>query len=92
MECATSDGNHRTAQVSPLKMYKYKTPRDFLFLSDINFPISVPASPIAANGYLAKNSEDQPEAVTERTTEAELNGHYVSPTCSGMAIVMEKTS
>jgi hypothetical protein len=61
-------------------------------ISDFTFSEPVRIHTIAANGYLAKNSENQPEAVTEKITEAALNGHYVFPPCSVTAIVMEKTS
>jgi alpha-N-arabinofuranosidase len=44
---------------------------------------------IAGNGYSAMNSADHPEAVTERTTEAEWNGHIIFPPCSVTAIVLE---
>jgi len=36
-------------------MYKYKITRDILFLSDIYFPISLPALPERINQYLIEN-------------------------------------
>jgi alpha-L-arabinofuranosidase len=61
-------------------------------VSDFNFSKPVRIHTIAANGDQAKNSENQPEAVTERITEIELSGHHVFPPCSVTAIVMEKSS
>lgn len=61
-------------------------------ISDFSFSNPVRIHTIAAKGYLDRNSENQPEEVTERITEVNLNGHYVFPPCSVTAIVMEKSS
>jgi alpha-L-arabinofuranosidase len=61
-------------------------------VSDFNFSQPVRIHTVAANGYQAANSNDQPETVTERISELEWNGHRVFPPCSVTAIVMEKSS
>ena len=61
-------------------------------ISDFIFSKPVRIHTIAANGYLAKNSENQPEMVTERIMEVDWNGYHVFPPCSVTAIVMEKSS
>jgi len=61
-------------------------------ISDFNFSNRVRIHTIAANGYQAANSNDQPEMVTERISELEWSGHRVFPPCSVTAIVMEKPS
>ena len=61
-------------------------------VSDFNFSQPVRIHTVAANGYQAANSNDQPETVTERISELEWNGHRIFPPCSVTAIVMEKSS
>ncbi|MCU0502278.1 MAG: hypothetical protein MUC51_11025 [Anaerolineae bacterium] len=61
-------------------------------VSDVNFSELVRIHTVAANGYQAANSNDQPEMVTERISEVEWNGHRVFPPYSVTAIVMEKSS
>ncbi|MBN2387536.1 MAG: hypothetical protein JXB85_10995 [Anaerolineales bacterium] len=59
-------------------------------ISDFSFSKPVRIHTVAANGYQARNSEDQPEAVTERIAEVEWSGHHIFPPCSVTAIVVEK--
>jgi alpha-N-arabinofuranosidase len=61
-------------------------------ISDFTFSKPVRIHTVTANGYLAKNSENQPAVVTEKITEVDFDGHYVFPPCSVTAIVMEKTT
>jgi alpha-L-arabinofuranosidase len=61
-------------------------------ISDFIFSNPVRIHTTAANGYLAGNSENQPEIVTERVMEVDWKGYYVFPPCSVTAIVMEKSS
>jgi alpha-L-arabinofuranosidase len=61
-------------------------------ISDFSFSQPVRIHTIAANGFLAKNSVNQPDLVTERITEVELSGHHVFPPCSVSAMIMEKSS
>jgi alpha-L-arabinofuranosidase len=61
-------------------------------ISDFKFSKLVRIHTVAANGYQAANSEDQPEMVTERICEIEWNGRRVFPPCSVTAIVMENLS
>jgi alpha-L-arabinofuranosidase len=60
-------------------------------ISDFSFSQPVRIHTIAANGFSAKNSANQPDLVTERITEVELSGHHVFPPCSVSAMVMEKS-
>lgn len=61
-------------------------------ISGFSFSQPVRIHTIGANGFLAKNSANQPDLVTERITEVELSGHHVFPPCSVSAMVMEKSS
>ena len=61
-------------------------------ISDFKFSELVRFHTVAANGYQAANSENQPEMVTEKISELEWNGHGVFPPCSVTAMVMEESS
>jgi alpha-L-arabinofuranosidase len=61
-------------------------------ISDFKFSELVRIHTVAANGYQAANSKDQPEMVTEKICEIEWDGHHVFPPCSVTAIVMEESS
>ncbi len=61
-------------------------------VADFNFSRLVRIHTVAATGYQAANSNDQPETVTERISEVEWEGHLVFPPCSVTAIVMERSS
>jgi alpha-L-arabinofuranosidase len=47
---------------------------------------------VAAAGYSAENTVDDPEAVAERTSEIEWKGRLRFPPCSVTAIVLESRS
>jgi alpha-L-arabinofuranosidase len=61
-------------------------------ISDFKFSKLVRIHTVAADGYQAANSKDQPDMVTEKISELEWNGYRAFPPCSVTAIVMEKSS
>ena len=60
-------------------------------ISDFSFSQPVRIHTITANGFLAKNSVNHPDLVTDKITEVELSGHTIFPACSVTAMVMEKS-
>lgn len=60
-------------------------------ISDFAFSRLVRIHTVAANGYQAGNTRDQPDKVAEKISELEWNGRCVFPPCSVTAIVMEKS-
>jgi alpha-L-arabinofuranosidase len=44
---------------------------------------------VAADGYSAENTVEDPEAVAERASEIEWKGHLRFPPCSVTALVLE---
>jgi alpha-N-arabinofuranosidase len=61
-------------------------------ISDFDFSGPVRVHTVAADGYQAANSTNQPERVAERISELEWSGHCAFPPCSVTALVMEQPS